>query len=101
MSRSLKVTIAALSLAAAIGLAILVISFVSRLHRIEADVVALDRRSAAVARLDSDRVRQCLELSARWEPAYQKGDLEESDAYFASMAALNCGEVMDAIRRVR
>lgn len=75
--------------------------FHSRIDQLDTDVEKLDARSAAVARLDPERVRRCLQLSVSWQDTLNRGEFKQSEAYGATMNDWNCAEVMDAIRHVR
>lgn len=73
----------------------------SRVEKLDQDLAILDARSATVARLDAARVKQCLDWSASWQYMLDHGEHNESEIVSTQMANENCGEVMDAIRRVR
>lgn len=85
----------------AIGIAGTMGLYGDRLDQLDHDVERLDARSAAVARLDPERVKQCLEFSAHWRDAMDHDERKASQSYSDAMGRWNCGEVMDAIRHVR
>lgn len=75
--------------------------FSARIDRLDKDIGLLDDRAASVARLDSQNVKECLDLSALWLDAQRTGRNREAQIYSAHMESNDCAKVMDAIRQVR